>query len=1023
VKLTTLIVTFTSQKDRKEAAQHRKLTERLKDILGKIPQNPQQAYNNFVIEQRLNRALAQLERAKKKRQAASRNRLANLPIEEITYASYRLSHRKLSGGDRNATALRHPKTGDLHTDTLSMLEAAKAYYEKLFTSKQEGENNAADKTAENLRSELSIRTLTEEQKAQLIRPVTEEEVELLFSKLKPGKAPGQDGLGNDIYKAYSSSLVKPFTQVIQQFQTNPQIPESMLRAIVVPFYKGKNERADLKNWRPVSLVDTDYKLLSLFIVSRLTPVMEHLVTPGQTSSVPGRTTFDNIHAVRLLHHLTTLNEDIDCAFVFVDSEKAFDRVEWKYMWDTLESMNFPPEFVHLIQALYTGASAQVRVNGHLTQAFTLSRGVRQGCPASPLLYVLTLEPIRAYIEFLMSQSGGKPEWLPPGTPGTFAHADDLVLIVESARVNWLIKHVCFGAKVILKSGFKMNKEKSVALHTNPVEIPQDGEIEIPSFEWGDKEHEHLGLPVGGTDTEAKAKQTALKRVGAKLSAIGPSRLPALEKSKLINSRAAGSLQFYAQTVDFTDKEAEQLNFKLVDCFWGPGKSKQKFVAHQRITMPIEEGGLGLIDVRTWLEAFRRNQLVRLHRATARTEDNPKLAHTDTVLPSIFNYLVNAIRASKGMPICFGSFFYLQPDERKEVAREFPPYWRQVLDHFERTLAQSHNMDDVFAKSCPYLDQVFACEVIVELSPDGLMEEEDADVQDFYFHSVETTTAPNINYISSNTSATATTTTTTKYQTTLGMLYQKVPDHPAMLSLPPATKAKIRTSTGEQIKKALHLVLNSPWYLMPLKVKAPLSGKGGTKTHYNLSKKTQAEISFNTHTPEGEWAEECPNLASLRGRLTGETREHTVKAFRGIKHIFVKSHAWHLYQRRLTPPYWKCAWCGREGTKKGRYTSQEHYKHQAWECHIFKQHWTRLRHRLGLPNIASLAEIALGQSIDGRKSWKMPIRYKVIALHAALWQERRKTEELNYVTIIGNYELMLAVYEGREKKVRGRPEAP
>ena len=152
-------------------------------------------------------------------------------------------------------------------------------------------------------------------------------------------------------------------------------------------------------------------------------------------------------------------------------------------------------------------------------------------------------------------------------------------------------------------------------------------------------------------------------------------------------------------------------------------------------MPIEEGGLGLIEVRTWLEAFRRNQLVRLHRATARTEDNPKLAHTDTVLPSIFNYLVNAIRASKGMPICFGSFFYLQPDERKEVAREFPPYWRQVLDHFERTLAQSHNMDDVFAKSCPYLDQVFACEVIVELSPDGLMEEEDADVQDFYFHSV------------------------------------------------------------------------------------------------------------------------------------------------------------------------------------------------------------------------------------------------------------------------------------------------
>jgi Reverse transcriptase (RNA-dependent DNA polymerase) len=998
VKLTTLIVSFSSRKDGMEAAQHRNLTASLKEVLARTPQSPQQAYTQYMVEQKLNTALAKMERERKQRRAASMNRMANLPIEEITYTSYRLSHRLLSGTDRNATALRHPHTRTLHTDTLSMLESARAYYEDLFTSEQKGEEENASPLADTLKTMLPLKKLTPEQKAQLLRPVTEEEVEQLFSKLKPGRAPGHDGLGNDIYKAFSTSLSKPFTQIIQQFQTNPQVPESMLRAIIVPFYKGKNERADLKNWRPISLVCTDYKMLSLFIVSRLTPLMKHLVSAGQTSSVPGRTTFDNIHAVRLLRHISTLDENIDSAFVFVDSEKAFDRVEWKYLWGTLEAMEFPPDFIKIIQALYTRASAQVRVNGHLTQPFELSRGVRQGCPASPLLYVLSLEPIREYIEFLVERNGGKQEWLPPGIPCTFAHADDLVLIIASDQVNKVLTCLCTGVNEIFKCGFRMNMEKCVALHTKADTVPPESAVCIPSFAWEDKEHEHLGLPIGGNDTETRAKRIAMERVEAKLRAVGPSRLPALEKARLVNSRALGCLQFYAQTVAFTEAEANQLTYDLVDSYWGPGKRRQKFVAHQRITMPIEEGGIGLIDVQPWLEAFRRNQLVRLHRATVRAEDDPKLAHTDTVLPSIFNYFVNVISVLKGNPRHFGSFFHLQPQERKEIASEFPPYWRQVLEHYERTLAHSHRMDDAFVRKNPSLDHVFACEVTVEIDPGE--HTKDTELLKLFYPVVDTNTP------------TTTTTTTTKYQTTFGMVHACEPDHLAVRSLPPSAKAKLMTSTTEQIDTALDLVMFKPWYLMPLKVKAPLSGKGGTKIFYNLFKKAQAEFSFNTHTPEGEWVVECPKLAALSGRLTAETREITVKAFRGRKHFYVKSHAWYLFQRRLTPPYWNCAWCGREGTRNKKYTSQEHYKHQAWECRTFQLHWARLRRKMKLPQIKSLPEIALGQSADGRKLLKMPVRYRILALHTALWQERRNMDEHNYEAIVGLYQEMLRVYEER-----------
>ena len=104
-------------------------------------------------------------------------------------------------------------------------------------------------------------------------------------------------------------------------------------------------------------------------------------------------------------------------------------------------------------------------------------------------------------------------------------------------------------------------------------------------------------------------------------------------------------------------------------------------------------------------------------------------------------------------------------------------------------------------------------------------------------------------------------------------------------------------------------------------------------------------------------------------------------------------------------------------------TQEHYKHQAWECSVFKQHWTRLRRQLKLPSINSLSEIALGQSVDGKRTLKMPIRYRALALHSALWQERRKIENLQYDSIICLFNEMILVYEKRGEKVKGKPEAP
>ena len=238
-ELAALIVAFTSRKDAMARKQMRKLCEMLKTVKDTKPVDARQAQNLYAREQRLNKALRSLERQRQKRRVARLNSVAQTEMEELTYTTYRLAQRKLSGAGRNASALRHPVTRELHTDTKSMLEVARAFYQQLFESEQEeADSENSSREATEIISKLPLPSLTTAQRTELLRPASEEEVRGLFSRLKPGKAPGHDGLGNDAYKAYAELLAKPITQLIQQFQARPDsIPEDFF--LYIYCYKEK----------------------------------------------------------------------------------------------------------------------------------------------------------------------------------------------------------------------------------------------------------------------------------------------------------------------------------------------------------------------------------------------------------------------------------------------------------------------------------------------------------------------------------------------------------------------------------------------------------------------------------------------------------------------------------------------------------------------------------------------------------------------------------------------------------------
>ena len=158
----------------------------------------------------------------------------------------------------------------------------------------------------------------------------------------------------------------------------------------------KGDRLDPRNWRPITLLNVDYKLAARVIAGRLLRVIYLVVDKDQTCGVPGRFIGENVALLcDVVEYASSSGTPV--AILSLDQEKAFDRVDWGFMRATLATMGFGPSFISWVDLFYFRVQSAVNVNGYLSSFFDLSRGVRQGCPLSPLLYVLVSEVLAANI--------------------------------------------------------------------------------------------------------------------------------------------------------------------------------------------------------------------------------------------------------------------------------------------------------------------------------------------------------------------------------------------------------------------------------------------------------------------------------------------------------------------------------------------------------------------------------------------------------------------------------------------------
>ena len=326
------------------------------------------------------------------------------------------------------------KAGDTVSQPSDMLSQLSRYYSNLMSDK------ASDPAAaETLFAKLRERQLSVSDRESIEGKITRDEVLEAIAHLGLGKSPGPDGIPAEFYRAYADLLADDMTEMYNECWEDGSLTPNMLLGEIILLYKKKDPR-DPRNYRPITLLNLDYKILSKILVGRLKRVIDTVISEEQTGFVPGRVITWNSHLLNLIQ--AYLDEtDESGLFIFLDCEKAFDRVSWSFLRQAAKEIGFGPQMCRWIDTFYNDetlggdddaprpftAKRRVVCNGHRGEFFELRSGVAQGCPLSPILFLLITEGLTRLVNDDPVLQGIK---VGPNTFKISQFADDTVFLLK-----------------------------------------------------------------------------------------------------------------------------------------------------------------------------------------------------------------------------------------------------------------------------------------------------------------------------------------------------------------------------------------------------------------------------------------------------------------------------------------------------------------------------------------------------------------------------------------------------------------
>ena len=467
------------------------------------------------------------------------------------------------------------------TDSVQILEAQRSFYQDLYTS-----DKCVHFTAPAVRP-VSVSGESISKKEEMF---SQEEVIEAMKGLKNGSCPGPDGLPIEIYKIFWKHLKSPFMNMMNAAYETEYLPPSCRKGVINVIPKGNKDTRFLKNLRPITLLNSDYKLIEKTLANRMLPGMEEVIHQNQTGFLPGRRICVNIRKI-LDAVLNAREENSSGIILSCDYLKCFDRIENCAVQGAMSYFGFAESLIKWVQILYKDFTVRVQNNGYFSNNINVTRSVHQGAPASNVLFLCVAELLAIALRNDESVKGLKLKEVMQFL-NQFADDMDVISECDQESFNRILKHI---HDFHDSTGFSLSYDKTSIYRVGSAVKSNAKLYSEKELNWTSETINVLGVDIFQTESELQQNyESVIVKAKNTLNSWENRHLSLLGKVTVINSLISSLFVYKMYVLPSMRNDLKKKLRELCESFlWNGRRPKIKW---DILTRHFSQGGVSLADM-------------------------------------------------------------------------------------------------------------------------------------------------------------------------------------------------------------------------------------------------------------------------------------------------------------------------------------------------------------------------------------------------------------------------------------------